>query len=274
MNPKFVVTGIDVGKFELHISISSSGEHRQVRNHEDAFETLVDWLREAGVERVVLEPTSRYHRPVSRRLRDADFPVVEINPLRARRFAEAFGRFGKNDRVDAAMLAKLGQVMDFEARTPRSQGQTELGNLARGRSRLIHSRTGLRLALAEFHEHPAVVEALEAAIRELDKQIAAPDAAIGRHTGEHPELARRAEILRSIPGVGPVTTALLCAEMPELGSLDPGRGAAGRHPAGRRQRNPVRQTAYPGWAGRSAKRPVYMAATTATTRNPDMKAFY
>ena len=91
---------------------------------------------------------------------------------RARRFAEALGRFGKNDRVDAAMLARLGQVMEFEARTPRSHAQTELGNLARGRSRLIHSRTGLSLALAEFQEQPAVVAALEAAIRELDKQTA------------------------------------------------------------------------------------------------------
>ena len=226
MNKQIVGAGIDVGKFNLDISISSTQEHRRMQNHEDAFATLVEWLREAGVERVVLEPTGRYHRAVSRCLRDAGIAVMEINPLRARRFAEALGRFGKNDRVDAAMLARLGQVMEFEARTLRSHAQTELGNLARGRSRLINSRTGLSLALAEFQEQPAVVAALEAAIRELDKQTAVLEAAIRRHIGEHAELARRDEILRSIPGVGPVTAALLCAEMPELGSVDRRQAAA------------------------------------------------
>ena len=89
MNKQIVVAGIDVGKFNLDISISSTEEHRRMQNHEDAFATLIEWLREAGVERVVLEPTGRYHRAVSRCLRDAGFAVMEINPLRARRIAEA-----------------------------------------------------------------------------------------------------------------------------------------------------------------------------------------
>ena len=275
MNKQIAVAGIDVGKFNLDISISSTQEHRRMQNHEDAFATLVEWLREAGVERVVLEPTGRYHRAVSRRLRDAGFAVMEINPLRARRFAEALGGFGKNDRVDAAMLARLGQVMEFETRTPRSHAQTELGNLARGRSRLINSRTGLSLALAEFQEQPAVVAALEAAIRELDKQTAALEAAIRRHIGEHAELARRDEILRSIPGVGPVTAALLCAEMPELGSVDRRQAAALLGVAPLDDDSETRSETRHIQGGRAAPRTaLYMAATSAATWNPDMQAFY
>ena len=260
MNKQIVVAGIDVGKFNLDISISSTQEHRRMQNHEDAFATLVEWLRETDVERVVREPTWRYHRAVSRCLRDAGFAVMEINPLRARRFAEALGRFSKNDRVDAAMLARLGQVMEFEARTPRSHAQTELGNLARGRSRLINSRTGLlSLALAEFQEQPAVVAALEAAIRELDKQTAAPgsgDPPAHRRTCRACP-ARRDPSIDPGRGTGHRRAAMRGNAGARLPRPPPGRGAAGRRPAGRRQRNPVRNPAYPGRAGRSPDCPVY-----------------
>jgi len=36
--------------------------------------------------------------------------MVKVNPLQARRFAEAIGQRAKTDAVDAAMLARLGAL--------------------------------------------------------------------------------------------------------------------------------------------------------------------
>ena len=120
INPNpIVVAGIDVGKSKLDAHILDRGLDRQFKNNQPGRRALRNWLLKHGVSRAVFEPTGRYHCNLHQCLADAGLETVLVNPLRCRRFAEALGQLAKNDRVDAAMLARFGLLDDLEATPPQ-----------------------------------------------------------------------------------------------------------------------------------------------------------
>ena len=119
-SPSIVVAGIDVGKSKLDVHILNGGLERQFDNTKPGRLALRNWLLEHGVVRAVFEPTGPYHRDLHACLSAARIDTVLINPLRSRRFAEAIGQLAKNDRVDASMLARFGQLEDLEPTLPDS----------------------------------------------------------------------------------------------------------------------------------------------------------
>jgi transposase len=50
-----------------------------------------------------------------------DFPFARVKPRQARRFAEGTGTLAKTDRVDAAMLARMGSVLELQADKPKTK---------------------------------------------------------------------------------------------------------------------------------------------------------
>ena len=218
MNQEKVVAGIDVSKATLDVYIAPSGEVRQFRNDAGGRRGLRKMPHKAKVELVVVEATGRYHRPVHISLDDAGFRVAVVSPLQARRFAQALGQLAKTDPIDAAMLARLGQAMDPDATPPRSGAHYRLGDLARARAQLVKSKTALSNSIKEY-ETPETVAAFKQLVDDTDREISRLEAAIRAVIVDDPEHARRDHILRSIPGIGPVTAAVLCAELPELGTL-------------------------------------------------------
>lgn len=273
MNQGTVVAGIDVSKHHLDVSIVPSRDHRQFSNDAGGRQDLCAWLTEAQVANVVMEATGRYHREAHRLLYEAGLEVAIVNPLRARRFAQATGQLGKTDKVDAGMLAELGQALAPKSVAPPPESRQKLTDLARARALLVKARVALALAHDQFDT--AAAAALQGVVDSLDTEIDGLDAKISNTIEVDAELAHREKILRSIPGIGKVTATLLCAEMPELGSLHRREAAA-----------LVGVAPFPDdsgkWAGlrrikggRTAVRNVlYMAAMVAVKYNPDMKKFY
>ena len=160
-------------------------------------------LHRAGVELVVIEATSRYHR-LHQGLHDASLRVAVIGPLQARRFAQALGQLAKTDPIDAAMLARFGQVMDPDATVPRSGAQFRLNDLARGRAQLIRIRTSLLNASKEY-KAPEAAEAIQRTIDNINREIYRLEEAVRAAIADDPDRARRDQILRSVPGIGPVS---------------------------------------------------------------------
>ena len=59
---------------------------------------------------IVVEATGGYERPLVKGLLDAGLPVVRVNPLHVRRFAQSRGILAKTDRLDARVLADFGRL--------------------------------------------------------------------------------------------------------------------------------------------------------------------
>ena len=71
-------------------------------------------------------------------------PHTRFLTVPARRFAEATGQLAKTDRLDAAMLARMGALLELEARPARSDALLELKELHIAREALVKDRTAAK----------------------------------------------------------------------------------------------------------------------------------
>lgn len=268
-----VVAGIDVGKSKLDVHLLDGGVDRVFRNDQCGRRAVRNWLLGKGVTRAVFEPTGRYHRNLHQCLAAAGIETVLVNPLRSRRFAEALGRLAKNDRVDAGMLARFGLLDDLAATPPRPENLRQLSDLLTLRRKLLEQLGALRKLCAELD--PDSVRCPSAALDGIQASLAACERQMLECVAADAALSRRADIIESVPGCGPLTAACLCADMPELGTLGRRQAASllglapydrdsGQHAGGRRIRG---GRAHP-------RRVLYMAALSAVRWEPGSQARY
>lgn len=265
--------GIDVSKDTVDAHRLSDGKHSQFANDATGLRALCRWLGRQPV-RIVYEATGRYHRDLEQKLGSAGHGLVKVNPRRARRFAQATGRDAKTDRVDAALLARMGSVLDLDATPAPTARMNEISELHVARVGLIKDRTACRNRL-HAARNKVVLAQLRARQRQVDTQIAQIDAELRRLIMADPALARRLDILLSIPGIGPIAAIALIVDMPELGTLSGKEAAslAGLAPI-TRQSGKWKGKAKIG-GGRSALRTMlYMPALVATRFNRQLGQTY
>ena len=269
--------GVDISKDHLDAHRMSDGASRRFANNGAGHKAFMNWLSHLETVpgmRIVYEPTGPYHRAFERRLAAAGAALVKVNPRRARRFAEATGKLAKTDRLDAAMLARMGALLELEARPTRSPILNDLKDLHMAREALIRNRTAARNR-AKNLTLPLLRRQNTEQLRQIERQMAAIDGEIVRLVEDDPHLARRFDILVSIPGVSAITAFALLIDMPELGTLDQGQAAslAGLAPVTRQSGR---------WIGRAfirggranVRQALYMPALVAMRFNPDLKAKY
>jgi transposase len=117
--------GIDISKDRLDVHRLSDGAYRQFDNDISGFLALRSWIGKDLPARVKYEPNGPYHGHFERTLSGC-LPLVKINPLQARRFAQACGTRTKTDAVDARMLAQMGQALGLAPDRPISENQRGL----------------------------------------------------------------------------------------------------------------------------------------------------
>ena len=215
--PKSTV-GIDISKTHLDVYVVPAGQAARFPNDAAGFKALIAWI-EMPVRAVTYEPTGRWHRAFEEALLKAGLPLVRVNPLHARRFAQAIGQRAKTDAVDARVLAQMGAAVDLRPTEASSSVQRALEELQVARDALVKDRTAA-LNRQKQVRHRLLKQQHKHRLAQLDRHLAASDTEIGKRLAEDEGLARRTEILTSIPGVSRVTAAGLLTQMPELGRLD------------------------------------------------------
>ena len=103
--------GVDISKATLDVHFHPAGNARQFANHAKDIKPLLGWLGGHDIARVVFEPSGPYHHRFERWLGETGLPLAKVNPLQARRFAQAAGSHSKTDAIDAAMLARMGALL-------------------------------------------------------------------------------------------------------------------------------------------------------------------
>lgn len=212
------IVGIDISKAYLDVHLLPDGDERSFTNDRRGLAELAQWLKPFRIERIVYEATGAYHRLLERTFGSARLPLVKMNAQHTRAFAKAAGRLSKTDRIDAAMLARFGAVMAPEVRPLKSDALAAVGELLAARRALTKERT------ATLNRQKNLTIALlkrqaERRLKQIAGQIDAIDAECSKIIAAEAELARRCEILTSIPGIGEATAVAILAEMPELGTL-------------------------------------------------------
>jgi len=271
MSQTFV--GVDVSKDRLDVATYPEPSSGSVPNDEAGIESLVKRLLPLHPVRVVLEATGGYEMPAVGALSAAGLPVVAVNPRQTRDFAKAAGLLAKTDRIDAAALARFAEAMKPEIRPLPDAAAQELTAL------IVRRRQVVQMLTAEKNRRPIAPKRLH---KDIDRHVAWLEEALRRLDDElqktirsSPAWREKDDLLQSVAGVGPKTSAVLIAELPELGQLDRREIAklAGVAPMNRDSGRYRGERHIQG--GRAMVRSaLYMATLTAIRFNPVLAAFY
>lgn len=268
-----VSVGIDVSKAHLDVHIRPAGVAFQVRNDIDGIATLIKRLRAYPVERVVLEATGGYERGVYRELAVAGLPVVRINPRQSHQFAQATGHLAKTDRIDASCLSLFAQSIRPEPRQQPDEQTSELQAMV-NRRRQVND-----MIVAEKNRldtcHPSMKERIQEHIGWLEKELKELNDQLNKLIEQDENWQVQKAILVSVPGVGPVLSATLLAELPELGKMDRKKIAALVGVAPFAFDSGFMRGKRRVWGGRaSVRHALYMATLVARKWNPIIRAFF
>lgn len=278
MTDTAVVVGIDVAQATLDAAVvGAPAAPAQFANEAEGHLALLTWLEPLAPALVVLEATGGLEALAACAMQAAGVAVAVVNPRQARAFARALGYLAKTDRIDAGALAELGRALlarDDLARYLRplaSPEQRVLSALVTRRRQLLvmlhMEQQRLRLALPEVRGSVrALIQAIRKQLRDVDRDLT------GHVTRHFADLDR---LLQSAGGIGPVMSATLIAELPELGRLDRRQIAAlvGLAPMACDSGTMHRRRHIRG--GRfQVRRTLYMATLSATRSNPIIKLHY
>ena len=268
-----VFVGIDVCKDNLDVAI---GPHKDIItfvNDQKGVDSLVKKLKRIDAQLTVFESTGGYELLAASCLAQAGLAVVIVNPRQVRNFAKATGILAKTDAIDARVIARFAEAVKPEVRPLKDRQTSELTALVTRRRQIIEmivaETNRLRLA------HKRNKKDIKDHIRWLQKRLDKIEIDIGKMIQSSPIWRCKDDILQSVPGIGPITSATLICDLPELGVLSPKKIAmlAGLAPLncdsgkfkGRRRI----------WGGRGSVRSIlYMATLAAIRCNPAIKGFY
>jgi len=264
--------GIDVSQETLDVA-TTDAQAWQVKHHPRAMAALVRRLSKLQPVRIIVESTGRLQEDLVVALMEAQLPVIVVNPRHVRAFAKATGSLAKTDRLDAQLLARFGEAVKPPLRSLPDEATRELAALVARRRQLqgmivaeTHRRgRAPRGVRREIEQHIAYLEARREHLdQELQDQLR-----------QSPVWQEQADLLRSVPGIGPTLSATLLAELPELGSLTRRQIAAltgvapFAHDSGRFKGRRVTR------GGRAdVRRTLFMATLAAARCNPVIRAFY
>ncbi len=266
--------GIDVAKDELVIFFDGDQSSISIANTQSALTELAElWQSYPQLQRIVIEASGGYETLAVSILANNKLPVSLVNPKRVRDFAKGLGKLAKTDRIDAALLSVFGQMTAPPLYQLPSPEQTQLAELVARRQQLV-----LMKATEQTREKQAADAIKPSILRHLqwlETEIQSIDTDLQQKIKDHQPFQQLDERLQSVPGIGPATSAMLLAELPELGrisakeiaalvGLAPYAADSGRHRGQRRIRGGRRQV----------RKSLYMATIAAIRCNPTINQFY
>lgn len=218
MSRSSAYVGIDVSKAVLAVAVLPSGEQWECSNDEEGAGDLVAQLLRLKPALVVLEATGGLELLPAVALGAAGLPVAVVNPRQVRDFARATGKLAKTDALDAATLALFGERVRPTPRSLPDAEALELGAMLARRRQLIAMLIAEKQRLGR--SLPAVRLGIQEHIDWLEDRRRKADEELADALQQSPLWRERETLLRSVPGVGPVLTLTLLAELPELGTMD------------------------------------------------------
>jgi len=273
MSNSQLFVGIDVSKTELQVATRPEGKPMTFANTEDGIGVLIDCLKSRCPSLVVLEATGGLEVSVVNAMAVKGLPVVVVNARQIRDFAKALGRLAKTDRIDAEVIAQFAEAVRPPLRPLKDEQTQRLHALNTRRSQLVAM---IRSEQNRLHTAPKWTQKeIKAHLKWLKKALEKMDKEISDLIKGSPIWREKDAILQSFKGVGPVTSAILLAAVPELGTIasKPLCALIGVAPLNRDSGQFRGKRAV--WGGRSNVRSVlYMATMAAIRFNPMISSFY
>ena len=210
--------GVDVGKANLDIALHPSGQFHTIPNTEAHIRHFVKILKNYNVERIVVEASGRYEHALVQACDQAGLPIIVVNPISVRRYAQAIGVLAKTDRIDAQVIARYAATLKPEIKPIPDKTSRKIKDLLIRRSQLLEMSTmeKNRLQILPKYLHRSI----KSLLRVLQSQIETVTRQIDQEVAKVDQWRTKMEIMTSVPGVGKVLAYTFLSELPELGSLN------------------------------------------------------
>ena len=268
-----IFVGIDVSKAWLDIAVYEQERCWRAGNNDQGIADLVVELKKLAPALVLLEATGGFEMLLVAELANAELPVVVTNPRRVRAFARSTGHLAKTDKLDAKLLAHFAAAVRPPVRTLPSDEEEQLTGLLTRRRQIVDMLTVEKNRLHTVR--PALRSDIEEHITWLQTKLLKLDEEVDQFVQATPLWKEKDAILRSVPGVGRVTSSTLLAMLPELGKLNRQQIAALVGVAPVNKDSGRKQGKRRVYGGRADVRSVlYMAALAAKKYNPVIREFY
>lgn len=219
-----VSAGIDTGKHKLDVAIEGSTERLQVDNALIGHQALAVWLRRYKVNRVGIEASGGYEQAVVTFLRANGFVVIVFQPMQVRAYARFVLQHAKNDRIDAALIARCSAA----ATDVREPPDARLGPLAQHLT-MIEQLTEDVAQLKTRREacrDPRIREFWKQEINRLKVLLQCELKQLLAIIRRHRDLAERLDLIASVDGIGLRTAVAVLVRMPEIGRVTREQAAA------------------------------------------------
>jgi transposase len=265
--------GIDVASKRLDVHILPEGHAFSVPRTGTGIVELTAHLAEAGVRLIALVATGGFETVVAAGLAGAGLPVAVVNPAQVRAFAQALGKRAKTDAIDAAVIARFAEATKPEPRPLPDEETQRLADLVTRRRQIVDMLTAEQNRQKRASRQTA--KSCQRLIQALERELADLNDEIDSSVRGSPVWREKEQLLQSVPGVGPVVSRTLIAELPELGTLDRRKIAAlcGLAPW-TRQSGDWRGKSFIGGGRAPVRASLFMAAMTAARHNPVLARFY
>lgn len=269
-----IIVGIDVSKDRLDVAVRPSGETFVVERTNAGLERLTRRLRGLSPQLVALEATGGFETIAAAALAAAELPVVVINPAQIRAFAKAVGQRAKTDPIDAAVIARFAEATRPPVRALPDEATRLLADLVARRRQIVEMMVAERQRQKRV-TIPHLRASIDRLLKALQKELTSVDTDIGGIVRASPAWREKEDLLVSVPGVGPVISRTLIAELPELGRLSRRQIAAlaGLAPF-TRQSGRWRGKSFIGGGRSTVRTALFMGAMVAKRFNPVFRAFF
>jgi len=270
-----VVVGLDVSKRHLDVVIHGRKSFRRFDDTPEGIDGLIAWLLKKEAEFIVSEATGGLELPALLSMHETGFLVARVNPRWIKNFGRAQGQYAKTDALDARIIAAYGVAMRPEPWTPYDEDMQSFKDLTGRRRQLITMRTMEKNRSQQtrnahvYRQHMQMIDILCYQIDELETVLE-------QMIDNHEDWSRKAEIIKSVPGLSRMSAIGLIADLPELGSCNSKQIAAlvgvapFNHDSGKLKG--YRRTG----GGRKCIRNILYIVAVGMARgyNPEMHAFY
>lgn len=273
-----ITLGIDVGKdsFDCEI-LGEKHAKKKFNNTVRGYEQLVAWLRNRNVRKAhaCMEATGGYHDDLAYFLHDQGHRVSVINPAQISAFGKSELSRTKTDAADAALIARFCEAMNPPAWNPPTAQERRLRQLVRRRRALVE----MRAQEQNRREAPGVEnvqESISQMIEVFTDQIKRLDRQIAETIDGDDDLRGKRDLIESIDGIGPGTSATILGETPHIGEFRTAKALAafaGVCPQERRSGTSVSSAHMTRIGNRAIRQMLYMAALAAMRCNPVIQAF-
>ena len=267
-----IIVGIDVAKDRLDVAVRPGGDTFTVERNGPGLAALCEKLAGLGPRIVALEATGGFETVAVAALAAAGLPVAVVNPAQVRAFAAALGQRAKTDPIDAAVVAHFAEAIKLQPRPLPDAATRQLADLVARRRQIVEMIGAERQR--EKRATPRLKKSIARLLKALAKELTSVDTDIDDAVRSSPAWRDNEGLLGSVPGIGPVISRTLMAELPELGTLDRKQIAAlaGLAPF-TRQSGRWRGKSLIGGGRTAVRTALFMGAMVAKRHNPVLKAF-